>query len=1125
MAPHLASAVCIAAALFSHSARGGSYRRTYIPRALLGLDAPAPREQKRLSRARSGGGAVQGTAEERPFAHLLRHMSSWQSRADVGPAWMRAPRPAWLDPPQKQNGAAPRGTLPLFAQWWTELQARAARRDGLIDGDLVWVALPGLPAWPAVVVRPLKGLVRPLKRKVSEKEKGPSQERGGRSMVLLGTLEPWSARGATLTPYTRFLAEHLPLLEPIPGEEAVRAEAPLEGLSRWGSSDALAKALLHRSLGHQGTAREHTGAANGTSGGAGARWGVGDMESGLSAAFARAVGEAMYLHGEKRRAEGLDLDGAANTSQSIPAGRDAMRIMDGRSRADGAPHSQPRPAPVGSDGAAGFRVEAHQNALWISRGGAGPRKHGAARCACGADAVKGHDKTVRHRDHQRFLAILNSSNVTDLGANSTLLASGFGERFANTGLGVSGRRAEDHQGAEDDGVGLPGARSEGRGEIEALAAVAAALAEPVESAAWERERQAFVAERRREEMARGTPGDLAAAVTASPNGTKTARAHDSLDSSNSPTSSNSSSGSNSSNLTGAPDAVLAAAGGTGETPSETIGAFRRLASGETCEGASAGASGSESAAVSFGCRLCQVVSPTVGALRRHAMLRGHTIRALWHAAGWISANGTRTASFPDSKRKMWLEVRKMRYHAGASVSNRHCARCRKLGLVVRCDCCPRVLHLSCIPPETPAPSSALRRDPWSCDRCVLRDSSLKRERRQGRSVRRGERDEARIKRRLMTQAQRRAEAEERRLVRAEQQRKRRREERRIRDLLAPVARLSREELAARAARTDDALREVTLPDGRRVPAVSVPAPLGDPLPLPTDILSAVLSTGAFLARFSRHTVPQPPVAADLGVVQLARLEVSGGASAGTLEALAEWLVRLAARGRGHELMRWKDNTTGVEDEGGMQDERGEAEEDAGAGEGEGEGEGEGQDEGQDEREGGGEGQDEGRGEGEGEDGTGENGGKSKTALSESPEVFSPRHVGEAVQLEDTAATGQTWVSEAPWEEIGAALVRKSIAAQDAWELGNLLEEKAAAREGGGEPEPWLATELWRVLAFVCDEACAGDAVRAVVNRLVEEEEEEGRRQRQAARERRAVIALHASRAVPGLPPDLAGAFV
>ena len=56
----------------------------------------------------------------------------------------------------------------------------------------------------------------------------------------------------------------------------------------------------------------------------------------------------------------------------------------------------------------------------------------------------------------------------------------------------------------------------------------------------------------------------------------------------------------------------------------------------------------------------------------------------------------------------------------ANSSNNHCGICRRRGLVVCCDACPRVLHLSCLPPGLSPPTSVLHADAWMCERCQAR---------------------------------------------------------------------------------------------------------------------------------------------------------------------------------------------------------------------------------------------------------------------------------------------------------------------------------------------------------------------------------------------------------------------
>jgi hypothetical protein len=56
----------------------------------------------------------------------------------------------------------------------------------------------------------------------------------------------------------------------------------------------------------------------------------------------------------------------------------------------------------------------------------------------------------------------------------------------------------------------------------------------------------------------------------------------------------------------------------------------------------------------------------------------------------------------------------------ANSSNNHCGICRRRGLVVCCDGCPRVLHLSCLPPGLSPPTSVLHADAWMCERCQAR---------------------------------------------------------------------------------------------------------------------------------------------------------------------------------------------------------------------------------------------------------------------------------------------------------------------------------------------------------------------------------------------------------------------
>ncbi|EKX50252.1 hypothetical protein GUITHDRAFT_135414 [Guillardia theta CCMP2712] len=129
-----------------------------------------------------------------------------------------------------------------------------------------------------------------------------------------------------------------------------------------------------------------------------------------------------------------------------------------------------------------------------------------------------------------------------------------------------------------------------------------------------------------------------------------------------------------------------------------------------------GRSGMEERVV-YGCRPCRVVNESPRGLRLHLATQRHLYKVRWMRMGWISINGEKSDLFPSNRSEMYSRFREKRFRIEAKHSNRHCAKCRKLGLVVCCDTCPRVLHLSCIPADIPLPRSAWQRDVWSCERC------------------------------------------------------------------------------------------------------------------------------------------------------------------------------------------------------------------------------------------------------------------------------------------------------------------------------------------------------------------------------------------------------------------------
>ena len=67
--------------------------------------------------------------------------------------------------------------------------------------------------------------------------------------------------------------------------------------------------------------------------------------------------------------------------------------------------------------------------------------------------------------------------------------------------------------------------------------------------------------------------------------------------------------------------------------------------------------------------------------------------------------------------------RKLRSHLRLDVnntkySNTHCALCRRRGLVVCCDTCPRVVHLSCLPANHSRPTSGKPQPLLQAHRCL-----------------------------------------------------------------------------------------------------------------------------------------------------------------------------------------------------------------------------------------------------------------------------------------------------------------------------------------------------------------------------------------------------------------------
>ena len=73
--------------------------------------------------------------------------------------------------------------------------------------------------------------------------------------------------------------------------------------------------------------------------------------------------------------------------------------------------------------------------------------------------------------------------------------------------------------------------------------------------------------------------------------------------------------------------------------------------------------------------------------------------------------------------------RKLRSHLRLDVnntkySNTHCALCRRRGLVVCCDTCPRVVHLSCLPANHSRPTSGKPQPLLQAHRCLYSNRNV-----------------------------------------------------------------------------------------------------------------------------------------------------------------------------------------------------------------------------------------------------------------------------------------------------------------------------------------------------------------------------------------------------------------